>query len=60
MLIGGMKDNYIPVEVFEKLVALAPHARVLRLMQSGHMGFIEEPGLVVNAFTEFLGTLPES
>ena len=60
LLIGGMKDNYIPVEVFEKLVALAPHARVLRLMQSGHMGFIEEPGLVVNAFTEFLGTLPES
>ncbi|MEN8157520.1 MAG: alpha/beta hydrolase, partial [Bacteroidota bacterium] len=43
LLIGGMKDNYIPVEVFEELVALAPHARVLRLEESGHMGFIEEP-----------------
>ena len=43
LLIGGMKDNYIPCEVFEKLAALAPHASVLRLGQSGHMGFIEEP-----------------
>lgn len=43
LLIGGMKDNYIPDEVFGKLVALAPHASVLRLGQSGHMGFIEEP-----------------
>jgi pimeloyl-ACP methyl ester carboxylesterase len=43
LLIGGMKDNYIPVEVFEKLVGLASHASVLRLEESGHMGFIEEP-----------------
>ena len=43
LLIGGMKDNYIPVELFEKLVGLAPHARVLRLAGSGHMGFLEEP-----------------
>ena len=31
LIIGGMKDNYIPVEVFEKLISLAPHASVLRL-----------------------------
>jgi pimeloyl-ACP methyl ester carboxylesterase len=43
LLIGGMKDNYIPAEVFEKLAALAPHASVFRLSESGHMGFIEEP-----------------
>jgi len=47
LLIGGMKDNYIPAEVFDKLVALAPHAQVLRLEQSGHMGFVEEPGKVL-------------
>jgi pimeloyl-ACP methyl ester carboxylesterase len=58
LLIGGMKDNYIPTEVFEKLVALAPHARVLRLENSGHQGFMEEPGLVVKAFTELLGSVP--
>ena len=44
LLIGGMKDNYIPVEVFDELVTLAPHASVLKLDESGHMGFIEEPG----------------
>jgi pimeloyl-ACP methyl ester carboxylesterase len=54
LLVGGMKDNYIPVEVFEKLVTLAPHARVLRLEQSGHMGFIEEPQPVVRAFVEMM------
>jgi len=54
LLIGGMKDNYIPVEVFETLVSLAPHARALRLEHSGHMGFMEEPEHVVKAFVEFL------
>jgi pimeloyl-ACP methyl ester carboxylesterase len=50
-----MKDNYIPVEVFDKLVTLAPHARVLRLAESGHMGFLEEPVPVIRAFEEILG-----
>ena len=47
LLIGGMKDNYIAAEVFDKLVALAPHAQVLNLEESGHMGFIEEPEKVL-------------
>lgn len=54
LLIGGMKDNYIPVEVFDKLVTLAPHAMVLRLEESGHMGFIEEPGRVARALENML------
>ena len=58
LLIGGMKDNYIPLEVFEKLASMAPHSRVLRLENSGHMGFIEEPELVINAFVELLKTIP--
>ncbi|MDF1573627.1 MAG: alpha/beta hydrolase [Bacteroidales bacterium] len=57
LLIGGMKDNYIPAELFEKLVSLAPHARVLRLEESGHLGFLEEPGPVVRAFLEILETI---
>ena len=60
LLVGGMKDNYIPVEVFDKLVVLAPHARVLRLENSGHQGFMEEPGLVIQAFTDFLDALENS
>lgn len=51
LIIGGMKDNYIPVEVFEKLVSLAPHAKVLRLNGSGHMGFIEEPEKAAGAIS---------
>lgn len=54
LLIGGMKDNYIPVEVFEKLVSLAPHARELRLSGSGHMGFIEEPEPAARAIAEMV------
>lgn len=54
LLIGGMKDNYIPVEVFENLVSLAPHARVLRLSGSGHMGFIEEPEQAADAISGML------
>jgi pimeloyl-ACP methyl ester carboxylesterase len=42
MIIGGMKDNYISVDVFEQLLELAPHALALRLSNSGHMGFVEE------------------
>lgn len=53
MLIGGMKDNYIPMEVFEKLVELAPHAIVLKLKKSGHMGFIEEAHRSAEALAEF-------
>jgi pimeloyl-ACP methyl ester carboxylesterase len=59
LLIGGLKDNYIPEEVFERLVSLAPHAKVLRLPDSGHMGFIEEPERVVRALVEML-SLPTS
>ena len=55
LLIGGMKDNYIPCEVFEKLAALAPHASVLRLGQSGHMGFIEEPEPAAAAIRAMIG-----
>ena len=56
LLIGGMKDNYIPVEVFDRLISLAPHANVLRLEESGHMGFVEEPERVSRAFMEMLQT----
>lgn len=53
LLIGGEKDNYISLEVFEKLVKMAPHASVLRLPESGHMGFIEEAKKSAQALLEF-------
>lgn len=57
LLIGGEKDNYIPIEVFEKLYEMAPHASILRLKESGHMGFIEEPELSSKALLEFTMTV---
>ena len=54
LLIGGMRDNYIPVEVFDRLTELAHHARVLRLENSGHMGFIEEADAVAGAITSMI------
>lgn len=57
LLVGGMKDNYIPAVVFDRLVALAPHASTLRLEESGHMGFIEEAERVAEALDELLSTL---
>jgi len=54
LLIGGMKDNYIPVEVFDKVVSLAPHAKVLRLEESGHMGFLEQPGPATEALESMM------
>lgn len=55
LLIGGMKDNYIPQEVFERLVTEASHATVLRLQDSGHMGFIEEPEPAADAIRKMAG-----
>ena len=54
LLIGGMKDNYIPVEVFEKLGQVAPHAMAVRLKESGHMGFLEEPETAARAIRTFV------
>lgn len=57
LLVGGMNDNYIPVEVFDQLVAMAPHARVLRLENSGHQGFMEEAEPLITAITAFLSSI---
>lgn len=53
LLIGGEKDNYIPMDVFNKLTGMAPHASVLYLAESGHMGFIEEPESSAKALVDF-------
>jgi len=54
LIIEGMKDNYIPVDVYEKLITLAPHASVLKLEKSGHMGFLEEPEVSAKAIRNMM------
>lgn len=54
LFILGRKDNYIPVEVAEKMVADHPEARVVWLEHSGHMGFLEEPEATAKALLDFV------
>lgn len=57
LLIWGKCDNYISEDVFTKLVELAPHATVIVLKNSGHMGFIEEADCVSSGILDFLNSL---
>jgi len=42
LIIAGMNDNYIPIQVYEEHFKLASDTSTLILEHSGHMGFIEE------------------
>jgi pimeloyl-ACP methyl ester carboxylesterase len=42
LFIFGEKDNYIPVEVANKMLQLNSAITVQWLSNSGHMGFVEE------------------
>ena len=57
LIIWGKKDNYIGEPVFEKLLALAPHASVVVLKTSGHMGFLEEPDCAYAGIVNYLNGL---
>ena len=54
MFIFGRHDEFIPVEIAEKVIAAQPQARVVWLENSGHMGFIEQPAEAVNAIHQFM------
>ena len=53
LFILGRKDDYIPVEVAEAMVARHPQADVVWLDESGHMGFLEEPAVCAAALLQF-------
>lgn len=54
LFILGCKDEYIPIEVAEAMVASHPEARVVWLENAGHMGFLEEPQATAQAILEFV------
>ena len=54
LFILGRRDNYIPVEAAEKMVAEHPEAQVVWLENSGHMGFLEEPEAAAQAILGFV------
>lgn len=54
LFILGKKDNYIPPEAAEKIIAEHPQAKVVWLENSGHMGFLEEPEAAARAILGFI------
>lgn len=54
LFILGKKDNYIPLEKAEAMVAAHPQAKVVWLENSGHLGYFEEPEVCANAIKMFL------
>lgn len=55
LFILGKKDNYIPLEVAEQMVADHPQAEVAWLENSGHLGYFEEPEACAQAIRRFMG-----
>ena len=55
LFILGRKDEYIPLDVAEAMVAAHPQAKVVWLENSGHMGFLEEPQACADALLDFVG-----
>ena len=53
----GKMDNYIPCELIQTKVKLPANAKVVVLINSGHMGFVEEEELSVKILSEFVKKL---
>jgi pimeloyl-ACP methyl ester carboxylesterase len=53
LLMAGLKDNYIDPEVKEKMAGLNPKVELVKLGESGHMGFMEEKEASLDALIKF-------
>lgn len=53
LFILGKKDNYIPYDVMYAVAQRSPKGEVLTLENSGHMGFLEEPGICLETLRSF-------
>lgn len=56
LFILGRKDEYIPAEAAERMISEHPEAQIAWLENSGHMGFLEEPGAAAQAILDFAGS----
>jgi pimeloyl-ACP methyl ester carboxylesterase len=54
LYILGKKDNYIPYDIMYAVAQRSPKGEILTLENSGHMGFIEEPGICQEALKSFV------
>ena len=54
LYILGKKDNYIPFDLMYPVAKRSPKSEILTLENSGHMGFIEEPGICLDVLKSFI------
>lgn len=57
MFILGDDDMFIPEEMAQDMITCHPQARVLRLENTGHMGFIEQPARSAQEIVDFCESL---
>lgn len=54
LVVLGRQDNYIPFETMKAVALATPCTTLAVLEQSGHNGFLEEPGEVIRLYRTFL------
>jgi pimeloyl-ACP methyl ester carboxylesterase len=54
LYILGKMDNYIPYDKIVSNIVMPPTGRILTLENSGHMGFLEETNICIEAVSEFI------
>ncbi|MEZ5152575.1 alpha/beta fold hydrolase [Rhodococcus zopfii] len=54
---AGTADRYVPIEHSESIVALLPHAELVRIVGAGHRILAEYPDQVASALGRLLGSL---
>ena len=54
LFILGKKDNYIFYDLMYGVAQRSMRSEILTLENAGHMGFLEEPGLCIEAFKSFV------
>jgi proline iminopeptidase len=59
LVIAGKKDFITPEKYGRLLHQSIPGSRLVILGRSGHMGHIEEPGVMADAMRSFIGSLPK-
>lgn len=53
----GLMDSYIPCDLIQTKVNLPSNAKVVVLLKSGHLGFVEEEDLSVKSIKDFVNGL---
>jgi pimeloyl-ACP methyl ester carboxylesterase len=57
LVVGGSEDRALPIERSRRIAAALPHARFVRLEETGHLSALEHPRAVTGVMVDFLDSL---